>query len=80
MQAITLMTIMITADIAIILYSTFLVAINRMTKANKIEEMIPFWALLTKAASVGIHGQTLLVWAKVLSPVGASFSLASTNP
>jgi len=57
MQATTLMTIIMTEKIAITLWSTFLVAIRRMTKAKQIDEMIPFLALLTKAYSVGIHGQ-----------------------
>jgi len=61
MQATTLMTIMITQKIAITLWSTFLVAINRMMNAKKIEDMIPFLALLTNASSVGSQGQTLLV-------------------
>jgi len=50
-----------TEKIAITLWSTFLVAIRRMTKAKQIDEMIPFLALLTKAYSVGIHGQIELV-------------------
>jgi len=55
------MTIMMTEKIEITLWSTFLVATRRMTKARQIEEMIPFLALLTKACSVGIHGQIPLV-------------------
>jgi len=65
---------MMTQAMAITLWSTFLVAINRMKKAKAIDEMIPFLALLTKASSVGIHGQIPLVCAKIFKPYGAVFS------
>jgi len=52
---------MITHEIAITLWSTFLVAINRMMNAKKTEDTIPLKALLTKAFSVISNGQKLLV-------------------
>ena len=55
-------------------------AINRMKKAKAIDEMIPFLALLTKASSVGIHGQIPLVCAKIFKPYGAVFSHLFVKP